>query len=149
MKKIIIGIGNLIRKDDGVGIRIAQEISRRDPNLEVVATGGVGIALLDNVVGYDQLIIIDSIRTKTGTPGQLYKIRLEDLKPSQRLAPSHGMNLATTVQFAQGLGYEMPEHVGIYAIEIEDNSHFGDSCSPNISEKIPSIAGQIMKEEML
>ncbi len=149
MKTIILGIGNPILSDDGVGIKIAQQIKERNPDLKVVETGGVGINLLDHVIGYDRLIIIDSIKTGDGTIGDIYKLDLDDLDASMDLTPSHGMNIATTLRLGHGLGYDTPAQIRIYAIEILDNTTFRESCTKEIERQIPTIAGKIMREEQL
>ena len=61
MSTLILGIGNPILTDDRVGIEIAHKIKEDNSKLEVIETSEAGISLLDLVVGYDKLIIIDSI----------------------------------------------------------------------------------------
>ncbi len=146
---LILGIGNPILTDDGVGIKIAQKLKEENPELEVIETSEAGIALLDLVTGYNKLIIIDSIKTEKGKPGDLYKLGLEDLKPSKDLSSSHGIGIATAFELGQRLGYSMPKYTSIYAVEIKDNTSFGEKCTREVKERIPFIAGQIIKEERL
>jgi len=149
MNTLILGIGNPILTDDGVGIKIAQKLKEENPELEVLETSEAGIALLDLVTGYDKLIIIDSIKTEKGKPGDLYKLGLEDLQPSKDLSSSHGIGIATAFELGQRLGYSVPKYTSIYAVNIKDNTTFGESCTQEIKDKIPFIAGQIIKEERL
>ncbi len=149
MKTLILGVGNSILSDDGVGIEIARRLKEKRSELEVIETGESGIALLDIIVGYDKLIIIDSIITEKGRPGELYKLGVESLKPAASLSSSHGINIATAYEIGQGLHYEMPEYISIYAVEIEDNTTFGENCSPGVERRIPFIAEQIIEEERL
>jgi len=149
MDTLILGIGNLILRDDGVGIRIARKLKEENPELEVIETSEVGLTLLDLVVGYDRLVIIDSIKTEKGKTGEVYELRLEDLKPSKDLSSSHGIDIATAFELGQRMGYKMPGYVGIYAVEIKDNTVFGEECSPEIEERIPLIARQIVSKEKL
>ena len=81
MDVLILGIGNMILTDDGVGIKTARRIKEENPNLEITEASEGGIGLLDYASGYDKLIIIDSIKTEQGKPGEVYKIEFEDLKP--------------------------------------------------------------------
>ena len=74
MNTLVLGIGNPILTDDGVGIKIAQKLKEEKARLEVIMTSEAGIALLDLVAGYDKLVIIDSIKTEKGKPGDLYKL---------------------------------------------------------------------------
>jgi len=149
MNTLILGVGNSILTDDGVGIKIAHKIKEGNPELEVIETSEGGMAILDHVLGYDKLIIIDSIKTERGKPGELYKLELEDLKPAMDFSSSHGIGIAIAFELGQRLGYRMPRFVSIYAIEIKDNSTFGEECTEEVEERIPSIAKKIMEEEKL
>jgi len=149
MNTLILGIGNPILTDDGVGIKIAQKLKEENPELEVIETSEAGIALLDLVTGYNKLIIIDSIETEKGKPGDLYKLGLEDLKPAKDLSSSHGIGIATAFELGQRLGYSMPKYTSIYAVEIKDNTSFGEKCTREVKERIPFIAKQIIKGEKL
>ena len=149
MNTLILGIGNPILTDDGVGIKIAQKLKGSNPELEVVETSEAGMALLELIVGYDKLIIIDSIKTEQGKPGELYKLELEDLKPPLYFSSSHGIDIATAVELGQRLGYRMPKHISLYAVEIKDNSTFGEECTKEIEGSIPFIVKQIIEEERL
>ncbi|GAH29444.1 unnamed protein product, partial [marine sediment metagenome] len=95
MNTLILGIGNPILTDDGVGIKIARKLKEGNARLEVIETSEAGIALLDLIAGYDKLIIIDSIKIEKGKPGDLYRLELEDLKPSKDFSSSHGIGIAT------------------------------------------------------
>ena len=149
MNTLILGIGNPILTDDGGGIKIAQKLKEENPELEVIETSEAGIALLDFIVGYDKLIIIDSIKTKKGKPGDLYQLELGDLKPSKDFSLSHGISIATAFELGQGLGYRMPKFVSIYAVNIKDNSTFGEECTEEVEQRIPFIVKQIMRKERL
>ncbi len=149
MNTLILGIGNPILTDDGVGIKIAQKIKEGNPELEVIETSEAGIALLDLIAGYDKLVIIDSIKTGQEKPGKAYKLRLEDLKPAVDSASSHGVDIATAFELGRGLGYRMPKYISLYAVEIKDNTTFGEDCTEEVEERIPFIISQIIEEEKL
>ncbi len=61
MNTLILGVGNPILTDDGVGIKIARKLKEENPGLEVTETSEVGIALLDLAVGYDKIIIMQRL----------------------------------------------------------------------------------------
>ena len=149
MNTLILGIGNPILTDDGIGIKITRKIKEGNPELEVIETSEAGIALLDLVAGYDKLIIIDSVKTEKGKPGDLYKLELEDLKPSKDFSSSHGIGIATAFELGQRLRYKIPKFVSIYAVEIKDNTSFGEKCTEEIEQRIPLIVKQIIEEEKL
>jgi len=149
MNTLILGIGNPILTDDGVGIKIARKIKEGNPELEVIETSEAGIALLDLIAGYDKLVIIDSVKTGQEKPGKVYKLRLEDLKPTVDSASSHGVDIATAFELGRGLGYRMPKYISLYAVEIKDNTTFGEDCTEEVEERILFIISQIIEEEKL
>ena len=146
---LILGVGNPIVTDDGAGIKIARKIRELNPDLEVMETSDAGLALLDLIVGYERLLIIDSIKTMQGEPGELYKLGMEDLKPCMDLSSSHGLDLATVFEIGKRMGYEMPRSVRIYALEITDNTTFGEECTKEVEESIPTAVRKIIEEERL
>ena len=149
MNTLILGIGNPILTDDGVGIRIAQRLKEENAKLKVIETSEAGITLLDLIAGYDKLIIIDSIKTEKGKPGDLYKLELEDLKPAKDFSSSHGIGIATAFELGKGLRYRMPKYTSIYAVEIKDNTTFGEKCTEEVEQRIPFIVKQIVRKEKL
>lgn len=149
MSTLVLGIGNPILTDDAVGIKIAQKLEEQKPGLYVEQTNEAAIALIDLITGYDKLIIIDSIKTKQGKPGELYKLKLEDFRPNMDFSSSHGMDIATAFEVGGILGCSMPQCVSIYAVEIKDNSTFAEQCTEDVAERIPSMVKQIIDEEKL
>ncbi len=149
MSTLVLGLGNPILSDDAVGIRIARKLEERNPSVTVEQTNEAAIALLDLITGYDKLIIIDSIKTERGEPGELYKLNLSDFKPNMDFTSSHGMDIATAFEVGKSLGCKMPQSVSIYAVEIKDNDNFAEQCTPEVTEKIPSMIEQIINEERL
>ncbi len=149
MKTVILGLGNPILTDDAVGIKIAQKLKEENPKLEVIETSETGIALLDLITDYDKLIIIDSIKNEPEKPGELYKLGLEDLKPAKDFPSSHGIGIATAFELGKGLGYKMPKFVSIYAVGVKDNTTFGEKCTKEVEQRMPSIVKQIMRKEKL
>jgi Ni,Fe-hydrogenase maturation factor len=87
--------------------------------------------------------------TEKGKVGEVYQLNLEDLKPSAECRSSHGIGIATAFEFGQKLGYIMPRHVSIYAVEIKDNTTFREQCTEEIEKSIPVIARQILEKEKL
>ncbi|MBA7713640.1 hypothetical protein ES703_122646 [subsurface metagenome] len=149
MNTLVLGIGSPILSDDAVGLKIAQKLGEQKPGVEVEQTNEAAIALLDLITGYEKLIIIDSIKTERGKPGELYKLGLEDFSPNMDYCSSHSMDIATAFEVGVRLGCSMPQSVSIYAVEIKDNETFAEQCTPEVAEKIPSMVKQIIDEEKL
>jgi hydrogenase maturation protease len=149
MKTLVLGMGNTILTDDGAGIIIARSLKKKKPELEVIETSEAGLALLDFIVGYDRLIIVDSIKTGKGKPGELYRMDMGALKPTAHLTSLHGVDMATAFELGRQLGYHMPQQVSIYAVEVKDNTSFGEECTEEVGSQISLITEQIIGEEKL
>ncbi len=151
MNTLILGVGNPILTDDGIGIKIARRLKQEKPDLEVIETTEAGMAILDliAIAGCDRLIIVDSIKTGQKRPGELYRFELEDLKPAKDFSSSHGVDIATAFELGQRLGYIMPKYISLYAVEIQDNTTFGEECTEGVAEKIPLITKRIIEKEGL
>ncbi len=83
MKTLILGIGNTALTDDGVGCKVAQRLEKRlrgRSSITVKETAVSGLSLLDEITGYERLIIIDAIQTRGGKPGAIYKLSPERLQ---------------------------------------------------------------------
>lgn len=72
---LVVGVGNLLRRDDGFGIVVAQRLEARDdlpPGVRVTETGIAGVGLVQDLMdGYDALVIVDAV-SRGGVPGTLY-----------------------------------------------------------------------------
>ncbi len=150
MKTLALGIGNPILTDDSVGIKVAHRLAEEVPELDAEEASEIGVVLLDFVPGYDKLLIIDSIKTEGGEVGDVYKLGMEDINYGEGFSmSSHGMDIATAFELGRQLGYEMPDEIRIYAIEVKDNEKFGEDLSREMESRMPDIIGQIIREEAL
>ncbi|UCD83498.1 MAG: hydrogenase maturation protease [Deltaproteobacteria bacterium] len=149
MKTLILGLGNPIRGDDGVGIRVAEELRRqiKDEDIEVQEASVGGLGILDLIQGYDKVIIVDSIQTKDGQPGQIHRLKPSDLKSYIHTSWPHEVNLTTTLSLGDKLQLRMPKIINIYAVEIKDDITFAEECTPEISKVVPKVVHQILSEE--
>ena len=138
---LVIGLGNTLLTDDGVGIYVARELARRLPEVEVKESSVGGLELLDTIRGWDHVILIDAIMTGA-QPGILMKVRAEELRGGSAMT-RHQVSLPEALALGKAMKMELPEIVTIYAVEVRDVTTFGESCTPAIEKKIPEIAEQI------
>ena len=80
MRTLVLGLGNTILTDDGVGIRVAFEIEKLCSEPDVLEASAAGFRIVDDIIGYEKLILIDSIKTGNAKPGTLFKFTLEDFE---------------------------------------------------------------------
>lgn len=146
-KLLVYGVGNPYRCDDAVGIKAAEEIARlvNNPSIDVKSGSIDGTAILDEIVGYDWVIFIDSVRTEHGNPGDIYKIDPGSFKNSHSFS-SHGINFINALELGKKFDLKMPRRIDIYAIEIEDNDTFSEECTPMVAAVIPKLVEGIIRE---
>ena len=149
MKTLLLGLGNSILKDDSVGLKVVRELGEKvtEENVHFEEASFANIDILEAIGPYDRLIIVDSIKTKEGKPGELYPLSLEDLQSTLHLSCPHDINLATALELGKRLGMHVPREIRIYAIEIEDNQTFSETCSPSVERAIPRIVKEIAERE--
>ena len=148
MKTLVLGLGNPICGDDGVGIRIAEALKDKvaDPQVEVAETTAAGLGLLDLMAGYQRIIITDAIRTRNGVPGQVYRLGLSDLPGPVHCATLHDVDLATALELGRRLGMEMPREVIVFAVEVADTTTFLEGCTPDVERAVPEVASLVLQD---
>lgn len=148
MKTLVLGLGNPILSDDGVGIKVAREIRKQLADSEVVVaeTSSDGLDLLELIQGYDRVIIIDAIQTKEGRVGEVYRLELDDLAFAKHLSSPHGVNLPTALELGAMLGIAIPPKITAFAIEVENVTSFSERCTPDVERAIPVCVQTVLGE---
>ncbi len=148
MKTLVLGLGNPILSDDGVGLRVAEEVESRvdQRDITVVDTSLSGLSLLDVLAGYDKAIIIDAVQTVEGKPGQIYRLDPEALDFTRHAASPHDVNFATALELGKRLGLALPPEIVIFAVEVADASTFSEECTPEVKGAIPVCVEMIIQE---
>jgi hydrogenase maturation protease len=152
MNTRIIGLGNSILKDDGVGIYAAREVSRRlaqtdfDPNVDIVESEVAGFALMELMAGCKRVILIDSIQFDGLEPGTVVRIEPEDLHTSLRLRSVHDIDLPTALELGRRMGLEMPSRLTIFGIQAEDPLTFGESLTDAAERGMNKAADLVLAE---
>ena len=147
MKTLVLGLGNIILSDDGVGPRVALELEDRvDDDVTVMEASLAGLNVLDLLVGYDRAIIVDAIQTQGGKIGTIYRLNLDSFKATRHAASTHDVNLATALELGKRLGLALPQKIDILAIEVADTGRFSEECTPEVAEAIPACVEMIIEE---
>ena len=112
-KMIIYGLGNPYRCDDAVGIKVVEQLGSvlRDPRVTIRSGSIDGLTMLDEIRGYEHVIIVDAIKTDDGTPGDIYRTELDPLDVSSSVSLSHGISFVTALRMGATFGYDMPETI--------------------------------------
>ena len=150
MKTLVLGIGNTILGDDGVGIYAAQELAARldDETITVKDVGVDGLNLLEHILDYDRLVVIDAIITEGGRPGDIYRLKPEAISgtPGGGLSPHH-FNLATTLEIGNRLfPDEMPQEVTIFAVEAREVKDITEEMTEAVRKALPRVVDMVFEE---
>ena len=145
---LILGMGNSLLSDDGVGLYVVAEIKNRlnEPAITIMETGAAGLSILDLLVGYDRAIIIDAIQTADGKAGQIYRLGPEAFDTTRRTATSHDVDFTTALAFGNKLNLALPQEIVIFAIEALDVSSFSEECTPEVKQAIPICVEMVLQE---
>jgi len=143
---MVLGIGNLLCRDDGIGVRIATAMQQLDKygGIRIVDGGSAPdlFVLLDGEV--TKLIIVDALRGG-GRPGDIYRLKLgEENIADGAPASLHGMGILDGIKLMRHLG-QQPPPVTVVGIEPADVSH-GLQLSPVIEAIIPVIIKAVESE---
>ena len=147
-KTLILGMGNSLLSDDGVGLYVAAELRNKlnEPEITVMETGVAGLSLLDLLVGYERAIIIDAIQTVGGKAGQIYRLDPGAFDTARHTASAHGIDFTTALKFGKKLGLPLPQEIIIFAIEALDVSTFSEECTPKVKQAIPICVEMVLRE---
>ncbi|HID11783.1 MAG TPA: hydrogenase maturation protease [Candidatus Latescibacteria bacterium] len=141
----VVGVGNVLMGDEGVGIWVAEELRRTKLPEEVVVFDG-GIALLDllgEVEGFDRLVIVDAM-WGDGPPGAIYRLGRDELRSGGTGFSLHEMGVVGALEVGR-LTYRVPEEVVLIGIEPERIGP-GMELSRTLQKRLPDIVRAVMRE---
>jgi hydrogenase maturation protease len=150
MKTIVIGLGNPILGDDGVGWRVAEEVRKRLPSppvplpqgegslvdVEVLSLGG--ISLMEQLIDYERAIIIDALAAEQ-PDGSVIVSKLSELPDYSALHTTsvHDTSLQNALKLGKIMGANLPEDVTVIGITTDHVYDFGEELSPAVAAAIP------------
>ena len=144
---LILGIGNLLLKDEGVGVHVVERLKAMPlpENVEVLDGAAGGLDLLYYIGSRKKLIVIDAVNAGE-RPGTLYRLTEENLeaKPKTFFSSLHEIDFLDALDMAGTMGIKPGETV-VIGIEPGDISE-GIGLSPEIEECIPEIIKLVIKE---
>jgi hydrogenase maturation protease len=144
---LILGIGNEILTDDGIGPKLVHELERTldlpDVTFDTASLGGMDI--LELIRGFTRVIIIDAIRTKDGTPGTVYQLTPEYFRETLHVSNFHDISFLPALDLAKKMDIPVPEQIDIIAIEIVEDLTFSNEFSPPIARKYDEIYREVVE----
>jgi hydrogenase maturation protease len=148
MKTLVLGMGNTLLSDDGIGIIIKRYLEERLSGvreIDFVETTWGGFRIIDILSGYDKAVIVDSIKTASKPQGFIHHLKADDLLPTLRLTSYHDINFITALKLAESIDSKMPDEIDIFAVEIENNYTISEHLSPVLWKSVKKCAAQIIR----
>lgn len=147
-KMLILGLGNPLLGDDGVGWKVAEAVRARvqDPNVEVDCLAGGGLSLMERLAGYKRAILVDAIRTGQRPQGSVRAFALEELPDlaAGHFSSAHDTTLQTALRAGRAMGVPLPDQVWVVAVEAERVYDFGEELSAPVAAAVPRAAEMVM-----
>jgi hydrogenase maturation protease len=145
-KILILGLGNILMKDDGVGVRVAERMTGMTlpDDVEIMDGGVQGLNLLYYIEGRKKVIVIDTVNAGH-PPGTIYRFTEKAIVEKKELLRSaHGVDFTDVIKTAEFMGTK-PEEVIFIGIEPESIDE-GMELSPKIEKRISKIIELVMEE---
>jgi hydrogenase maturation protease len=143
---ILVGLGNPIMSDDGIGLLVSRRLHRRLPGYDLDLACGAGLHVMDSILGYRKAVIIDSMVTGSYPPGTVMRIDPASGVETRRAGHSHGVGFFEAIEIARACDAALPGEIRVYGIEVEDPFTIGESVSEGIMEKLNEIVDFIVDD---
>ena len=150
MKILVLGMGNDIYGDDGVGLHAVRLLKdewadeaipgESSSSVEFVECVLSGAALLDVIHGYDALVVIDTIMKAEPVTGRIRILDVADIRDLPGPSP-HYVSVPQVLAIGRELGLKMPKTVRIIAVEAKDLFSLGEGLSKEMCTRLPDILG--------
>jgi hydrogenase maturation protease len=148
LKVLVLGLGNDLYGDDGVGPEVVRRLEekaaapsgpyRADVGVEYAACSLSGLALLDVVVGYDALVIVDTILRPHPVVGRTRIMDMPEIRDVPGPSP-HYISVPQTLALGRSIGLKVPERVKVVAVEARNLHRLGDGLSLAMRRRLPDI----------
>jgi hydrogenase maturation protease len=145
---VVLGVGNILLKDEGIGVRVVEELNRLYdfPDYVKIVDGGTqGLWLLPTIQETDCLIVVDAV-LGDGPPGTLYRLEKDDIPKGLRLKQSsHDNNLVEALNLC-ALVDRAPEHVVVVGVQPKEIVHFDLEMSEEVSRRKADLVQRVLDE---
>jgi len=143
---LVMGIGNILLRDEGLGVRAVEAMQQCNlpEGVELLDAGTAGADLIDLVADRRKVIVIDAVDGQSA-PGTILRLRAEDLLPPEGAAISlHQLGLVESLAMVRQLGCA-PQEVVVFGVQ-PASMDAGLELSPEVAEAIPRVIEAVLEE---
>ncbi len=147
MRVVVLGVGNILLSDEGIGVHAVTELARRyelPPEVEVVDGGTSGMDCLDQVAGVDLLLIADCMRSKQ-PPGTITRLGGDRLQAffKTRISPHQvGLSDVLATLNLHGIAPKQTVLIGVEPVSFA----LGLEPTPEIAARLPALLDALVAE---
>jgi hydrogenase maturation protease len=143
----ILGVGNILLGDEGVGVRVVERLEQCyhfPDNVQVLDGGVLGMRLMGVIGSTDLLIVVDAVKNQQ-PPGTLYRLA-DDQVPRRVLAKQsmHQLDLPEVLALCSVI--DKNPHTVVVGIEPQEITHMNLELTPTIAAKVDDLAGMVLAE---
>lgn len=145
---IVLGVGNILLTDEGVGVKVVDELKRRysfPENVELVDGGTQGLWLMSTIHGSDRLIVVDAV-LGDGEPGSIYRLERGDLPRGLRMKQSaHDSDLIEALNLCSLVDAD-PKSVVVIGVQPQEIVELNTELSPVIAARVDELIERVLAE---
>jgi len=155
-RTIVVGLGNPLLGDDGVGWRVADEVEGRllaagagggpGPDIQIERLGVGGLRLMECLTGYESAILVDAAEFPDRPIGEVRSCALEDLAEfaAGHLDSAHDASLRTALALGRRLGADLPDSIFAVTVQARRTDEFSEELSPEVAAAVPAAAEAVV-----
>jgi hydrogenase maturation protease len=142
---LILGVGNTLMTDDGVGVYAARRArvllsSARAADIAVAEAEYAGFALLELLEGYDHAVIIDAVHLSGAQAGDVRVLPSFRFRATTHLTGVHQVDLPTALALGRQMGVHLPHDAQVVGVQVQEDRAFGEACTPRVQSSIEVAA---------
>ena len=159
---VVVGLGNPILGDDGVGWRVADQVEARlsaggangaaigdgpGQSVDVVCVGVGGLRLMELLTGYDSAILVDAAEFAGRPEGEVRVCPFDELEAGAagHLDSAHDASLRTALDLGRGLGADLPRRIETVTIQARRTDVFSEELSPAVAAAVPRAVEAVLR----
>ena len=145
-KTLVLGIGNDILTDDGIGPKLCDFLKEKyaDKSIQFEKLNVGGLEILEFIQGFKTVIFIDAIKTANGEIGDVKLYTPNDFTETLHLSNLHDTSFITALRLGKSLGLKTPVKMYIVAVEIKEDMIFSEYFTEELAIKYNGIKQKVV-----
>lgn len=140
---LVLCLGNPLRRDDAVALHVADALEASpEAGARVRRSARSGLYLLDDMEGFDRVVVVDAVRTGAHPAGTVHALALEDLRAPEGPSP-HAVGLPSAIARARAAGAPVPGRILLVAVEVEETDEIGEGLGAAVAAAVPRAVAAV------